>query len=544
MNRIRREMAEAKKRHDHVQRELTGITTELSDVRRHQAMTRFEVQALREFVSQDDGDKAIRVFLRRFVPNASEGFAAFLRHDEGRLVVSQSQGLLDRALAAIELEPEMFSRLMRGETLSLDRQKARQSRLWESLSASDREKIEDLFLFGIGAAGDVLGVLMTTALAPPGLERGQQIDLVRRLLASITFSLRDKLQLETNKDQLRSTEEMLELRSVVDRNYDSPAQMIEEFLRHAADKLAADRASLYLNTNDPAAPLKAFVRCGEALQAGLREQWWRHEDELAHVSLSYPSLRQFSPSELEHRRISTLVGSALVVPVWQQKRALGLVCFSRKAREEFSDGQQSLAAWSGNLLADLIPRAVNQAVAERQARLDGLTELANRGEFDRQLQLQFQVASRSRTALSLVMFDLDRFKSINDTYGHRGGDAVLRAAAGVIRDCVRGIRSADQAVGVRPFVARYGGEELAVLLQLDNDAARRIGEFIRARLENHSIEFEGRKIRVTTSAGLATFPEHADSAEELLTVADAALYLAKANGRNRLEVAHPTLAGA
>jgi diguanylate cyclase (GGDEF)-like protein len=92
-------------------------------------------------------------------------------------------------------------------------------------------------------------------------------------------------------------------------------------------------------------------------------------------------------------------------------------------------------------------------------------------------------------------------------------------------------------------VARYGGEELAVLARLDRDAAARIGEFIRTRMEMQPIEFEGQQIRVTTSVGLATFPEHAESCDELIAGADAALYQAKLNGRNRLETARPALIG-
>jgi diguanylate cyclase (GGDEF)-like protein len=289
--------------------------------------------------------------------------------------------------------------------------------------------------------------------------------------------------------------------------------------------------------------VKAFLRCGETLQAGLKDLWQRHEDQLAHACVAIRGVRAYSRGELERLGIVTLLGSALVVPVLQQNRQLGLVCFSRRTRDEFTRNQQALAAWAGNLLADLIPRVVSQAVVERQARLDGLTQLANRGEFDRQIRHELQIASRSGTPLSLLMFDLDRFKAINDTYGHQGGDAILRAAASLIRDCVRGIRTADRAAGVRPFVARYGGEELAVLARLDRDAAARIGEFIRTRLEMQPIEFEGQQVRVTTSVGLATYPEHAASCEELIAGADAALYQAKLNGRNRLETARPALVG-
>jgi diguanylate cyclase (GGDEF)-like protein len=541
MSRIRREIADARERHDLVRNKLRGMTNELSDVKRDRKADRFEAQVLREFVSQEDGDKALRGFMRRFIPDPGEGFAAFLRPADGSLLISQSCGLSAPPGVALNIDSRLVARLTAGEVISLNRVEVRNCRLWESFAPADRDKIRQLHLFGATSVADPPGIFMTTALAPPGLEATQQLELARRLLSSIACNLRDKRQLESQQEQLRSTEEMLDLRSVLDRNYDSPAHLLEEFLGRAAGLLSADRASLHLHNAAATTPLKALVRCGNALQAGLKDQWQRHEDELAQTSLASGKTGRFSSAELGQLRINSLIGSALTVPVLQQNRLLGLVCFSRRACQEFTEGELALAAWSGKLLAELIPRAVNQAVVERQARLDGLTQLANRSEFDRQIEQQLQMAVRRGTPLSLLMFDLDRFKSINDAFGHRGGDAVLRSAAGVIRDCVREIRSADRAAGVRPFLARYGGEEIAALLQLDTEAARRIGEIICKRLEKHVTEFEGRTIRVTTSAGLATFPQHAETVEELISAADAALYQAKARGRNRLELARPTL---
>jgi len=538
LNRIRREVDEARRQRDEARRKLMGVTNELDDVKRERTVNRFEAHAVREFVAQEYDEKAVRSFIRGFIPNPDEGFAAFyLRREDGQLPVSQSHGLAIWPAATLDPENEFIPRLARGGMMTLSRQEARRTRLWKALSPSDRRKIQQLHLFGVGSTDDVPGVLMTTELGPAGIACEQQIELTRRLLSSVTCSLRDKLQLETKADQLRSTEEMLALRRVVDRDYETPALMLEEFLRQAAEKLKTDRAALHLATADAGAPPKGFIRCGELLPVGVRDQWQRHEDELAHASRSLAGARRYAPAELERRGIATLIGSAIVVPVLQQNRPLGLISFTRRSRDEFSESDQALAAWSGNLLADLIPRVANQAVVERQARLDGLTQLANRAEFDRELQQQFLFASAQGTSLSLLMFDLDRFKSINDTYGHRGGDAVLRSVASVIRGYLKGARGADGTAGARPFVARYGGEELVVLLQLNQTGARRIGEVIRTRLEGHSLNFEGQRIRVTTSVGLATFPEHAASPEELVTVADAALYQAKANGRNRLEVA-------
>ena len=107
--------------------------------------------------------------------------------------------------------------------------------------------------------------LLAAVLMPTGVEAAHPIEVIKRLLATIHCTLRDKQTLELQQDQLQSTGEMLALRNVVDRKYDSPAQMLEEFVRQAANKSAADRASLYLFTRDSSIPVKAFVRCGETL---------------------------------------------------------------------------------------------------------------------------------------------------------------------------------------------------------------------------------------------------------------------------------------
>jgi diguanylate cyclase (GGDEF)-like protein len=221
-------------------------------------------------------------------------------------------------------------------------------------------------------------------------------------------------------------------------------------------------------------------------------------------------------------------------------RLVGLLCFTRQARTAFTQNQIDLADWAGGVMAEMIPRVVNQAVVLRQARLDGLTQLANRGSFDRQLETELQQASVAQAPCSLLLLDLDRFKSINDEHGHRGGDAVLRSVAVLISRCVQNVRAGDRDGGSHPFVARFGGEELAVLLpNLPCGAAVRLGESIRNRLEAHLIELDGKIIRVTTSVGAASFPEHGATPDELVAAADAALYRSKAAGRNRLTVAEP-----
>lgn len=153
------------------------------------------------------------------------------------------------------------------------------------------------------------------------------------------------------------------------------------------------------------------------------------------------------------------------------------------------------------------------------ARTDALTGLSNRRAFDDALDghlLQFQ---RTRSRLSLLLFDIDHFKKFNDTFGHLAGDTVL---SGVARVLYRSMREVDT-------VARYGGEEFAVLVP-DGEAAQ-AAELARKAVEASEFEFEGSSLRVTLSGGVAD-AQSGDSPAGLIKRADAALYASKKAGRN------------
>ncbi len=151
---------------------------------------------------------------------------------------------------------------------------------------------------------------------------------------------------------------------------------------------------------------------------------------------------------------------------------------------------------------------------------DGLTGIANRRAFTHRITLEVERAQRDGLPLSLVMFDLDHFKQLNDTLGHLEGDAALVQLARILRE---GRRSAD-------MVARYGGEEFVLLLpDTPHDAAMHVAELLRAATES-----VGLPARCTVSAGIATLPDQAEDARTLIAAADHALYAAKAAGRNRV----------
>jgi diguanylate cyclase (GGDEF)-like protein len=161
---------------------------------------------------------------------------------------------------------------------------------------------------------------------------------------------------------------------------------------------------------------------------------------------------------------------------------------------------------------------------------DEKTRLYNYRYFCERAAEEFKRAQRYENELTCIMIDLDHFKRLNDTHGHLKGDRVLRELGRVLRE---GARETD-------FVARYGGEEFAILCpHTDAEQGMVVAERIRRAVEEREFDLEGASARITVSAGVATWPRRRDarSATDLIEAADAALYEAKRQGRNRVVAA-------
>jgi diguanylate cyclase (GGDEF)-like protein len=157
---------------------------------------------------------------------------------------------------------------------------------------------------------------------------------------------------------------------------------------------------------------------------------------------------------------------------------------------------------------------------------DGLTGLDNRRHLEDRLEDMFRHSQRLNEPFACVMCDLDRFKSVNDTYGHQAGDAVLRQLASLLKEAVREV---DR-------VGRYGGEEFMLLLSgTVLDAAVTFSERVRKRVEAHTFTFDGGTLQRTASFGVAAWPHpRIPNCDALVKAADDALYVAKETGRNRV----------
>ncbi len=171
----------------------------------------------------------------------------------------------------------------------------------------------------------------------------------------------------------------------------------------------------------------------------------------------------------------------------------------------------------------------------RLARTDALTGLGNRGAFAEEFKRELSRCARNSPAFSLALFDLDRFKQLNDSLGHPAGDQILKGFAEVLRASTRQHDS----------LARYGGEEFALLMpQTDKETAARVAERVRQAVEAHGLPAGGKPVKVTVSGGIATYGIDGTDWDALLSAADAALYESKNAGRNHIAVARVRPQGA
>jgi diguanylate cyclase (GGDEF)-like protein/PAS domain S-box-containing protein len=248
-----------------------------------------------------------------------------------------------------------------------------------------------------------------------------------------------------------------------------------------------------------------------------------HPGDLSQVDQLFADLRAERPTHpVEYRSLSEdgsyrwLETTARLLLHHATEKPEGFVCVMRDIADRKDAEEKLLTAF---------------AAVEKLALVDGLTGVANRREFDRTLDREWQRAIRDKTPISLILLDVDRFKFFNDLYGHLAGDECLRLIAQVANAAC--LRATD-------LLARYGGEEFAGILANTVSAdAFALAERIRIRVADQAMPHQGAERGIVTiSIGVATAtPAIGDPSSILIEAADAALYRAKHTGRNRSELA-------
>jgi len=216
--------------------------------------------------------------------------------------------------------------------------------------------------------------------------------------------------------------------------------------------------------------------------------------------------------------------SLIMVPLLDEGRVIGALRINSAKREAFTNDDLRLLDAMAAIASFALSNALLYEQTEELAIRDSLTGLYVRRYFYERLKEEHRRALLTRRPLSLLMCDLDHFKSANDRYGHQAGDLILLRVAQILKE------SAENAV-----VARYGGEEFALLLTETSKAdAAKVAEKICQHVEKAPLTIRREEIRTTLSIGIATVPDDTLDLESLVQKADQALYQAKREGRNRV----------
>jgi diguanylate cyclase (GGDEF)-like protein len=230
---------------------------------------------------------------------------------------------------------------------------------------------------------------------------------------------------------------------------------------------------------------------------------------------------RFLPNEPYNEALQSLI----IIPIFDdEQRILGLLSIESDAANQFAgETEKYLSTLLGNASV-AITRAQLYQKMETLATTDGLTLLNNHRTFQELLAKEMERSRRYQRPLSLLLMDIDHFKSFNDTYGHPVGDLVLKE----ISTCIR------QSIRINDIAARYGGEEFTVIIpETGPEGAMVIAERIRRTVEQHTIVSLDNRLHVTISLGCSVMPVHATTQQALIDSADKALYFSKGNGRNR-----------
>ena len=241
------------------------------------------------------------------------------------------------------------------------------------------------------------------------------------------------------------------------------------------------------------------------------------------VRMFFPNLTEEQLTDLASKMNSK---SCTIVPLHKEQENFGCVIVTSE-REGVTDTETNFLSLFANQIELAITVAGLFEEVKKQAITDPLTGIYNRRYFEDNIVKEAERSLRLKQPFSLVSLDLDYLKKINDTYGHQFGDLAIRTIANVLK---REARSID-------IPARIGGEEFNLLLPgVDSRGASIAAERIRKSIENQILDTIG---GITASIGVATFLEHSDRIDELIELADQAMYKAKLNGRNQVQLAQP-----
>jgi len=277
--------------------------------------------------------------------------------------------------------------------------------------------------------------------------------------------------------------------------------------------------------------LSLFLKNGEQVWSSLQTEAPVDEAEIQRSLDATRQLgRQFVNADSSpHGATVRTRGCEFLLPLSLASEKIGLLRLVRWSNKPFDEYQSKVLTMIATPLALALRNADLYQQLESLAMKDALTEALNRRAFENILDRELKRARRYRSHLSLILLDIDHFKAINDQFGHQSGDRILRELAAIVKKAIREI----------DVLVRYGGEEFVVVLPGTKlDEAMGVAHRIKSAIDGYPFLNEGANIQLTVSMGVAHYPDpDVGSSGTLFEQADQALYAAKRNGRNRIEVA-------
>lgn len=311
--------------------------------------------------------------------------------------------------------------------------------------------------------------------------------------------------------------------------------VIDLFIQKLSEMLPVDYAYIFDVVSEDELQLVRRIQCGTGITTetakikknqGISGNVWEKQK-----GCLYHSKKDWKPFSNGH--LPANAESVLAVPIVRNKKVIGVLMLASKRKRAYEKSQLMIVDILCSYFAVAIDNAKHYELTKKQSERCALTKLYNYRYFEKLLTEEFEKLFHfERKALSLIILDIDHFKTVNDTYGHQSGNEILCELAARLNNLV----------GSRGTVARYGGEEFVVLLpEVHKEEAYQMAEIIRQAIANwpftlqQSLDLKQHQVKITASIGIATAPEDAEDPLALVRHADRALYVgAKRAGRNRV----------